>query len=215
MTGVCTGWAARACAGNLLFRMGRLAQAEKSLLRSVWLDKSDATALLDLGHVVARQQRHSQARVRFQQAYAAATSKEEAVAADTAMAALYMATGRTQLADAFLQRAASVAPVDQTSLLALVADLSAGAADLSACQERSDGAPSSGSAPREKRHASAAAPPPYASPAGDGAGRRGADTGVNICNVEGGAVAGANPVLVRDSNENAWAGDQGVEVAKD
>ena len=57
-----------ACAGNLLFRAGRLAQAEKALLRSVWLDKGDSTALLDLGHLLARQRRHSQARVRFQQA---------------------------------------------------------------------------------------------------------------------------------------------------
>ena len=56
--------------GNLLFRAGRLAQAEKALLRSVWLDKTDATALLDLGHLLARQLRHSEARVRFQQANA-------------------------------------------------------------------------------------------------------------------------------------------------
>lgn len=53
-----------------MFRAGRLAQAEKALLRSVWLDKTDATALLDLGHLLARQLRHGEARVRFQQANA-------------------------------------------------------------------------------------------------------------------------------------------------
>ncbi len=49
-------------------RDGRLASAEKSLVRSVWLDASDAAALLDLGHLLASQKRLSQARVRFQQA---------------------------------------------------------------------------------------------------------------------------------------------------
>jgi hypothetical protein len=33
-------------------------EAERLLLRAVWLDRSDAAALLDLGHLLARQARY-------------------------------------------------------------------------------------------------------------------------------------------------------------
>ena len=113
--------------GNVLFRAGKLAEAELRLLRAVWLDRTDATALLDLGHLLARQGRHQEARTRFQQAHAAAACREDATVADVAMAALYLAVGRPGDAHAFFARAQGTCPAgsglaSDENLLALASD---------------------------------------------------------------------------------------------
>jgi hypothetical protein len=82
--------------------------------------------------------------VRFEQAFDAATCREDAVAADVAMAALYVAVGRPGDAQAFLARArsdCSCAPAlaSDESLLALIADFKARASDRSQPASEGDG----------------------------------------------------------------------------
>ena len=68
-----------------------------------------------------------------EQAYSAAACREDAVASDIAMAALYLATGRVDDADSFLQRAQSLdgegTMVNQETLHALVQDFRSGLQD--------------------------------------------------------------------------------------
>lgn len=82
--------------------------------------------------------------MRFQQAFDAASCREDAVAADVAMAALYVAVGRAGDAQAFLARArsdCSCAPAlaSDESLLALIADFKTGVADRSQTACRGEG----------------------------------------------------------------------------
>ena len=138
--------------GNLLLRVGRVAEAEKMLLRGIWLDSSqahppDATALLDLGRLVARQGRLREARERFQQAYDAASCREDAAAADVAMAALYIMRARTEDAQAFFERAQQRDPqiANEATLLGLVEDFRKGACSASGVAKDT---PDSGEIPR-------------------------------------------------------------------
>ena len=75
-----------------------------------------------------------------EQAYAAAACREDAVAADVAMAALYLATGRVDDADSFLQRAHSLdgegTMLNQETLHALVQDFRSGLQDAALADTR-------------------------------------------------------------------------------